>query len=90
MFATGSTVKVENLLGSFGRDLLDIHSAFGRNDEGDARTFAVDEQRKIELALNRSTFLDVETVHFLTGGPGLMRDERGAEEPLGLLLHVVD
>ena len=72
------------------RDLFDVHAAFGRDDEGDARGLAVDQRRQVEFAVDRRAFLDVEPVDLLAVRPGLMRDQRRAEEPRRFLLHVVD
>src|SRR3954452_9885643 len=72
------------------RDLLDVHAAFGRCHDRDARTFAVEEHREIELLLDDRAFLDVEAVHDLAFGPGLMRHESRAEDALGFLLHILD
>jgi hypothetical protein len=38
-----------DLLGRVVRDLLDVHAAFGRGDEGDAAGLAVDQHREIEF-----------------------------------------
>ena len=43
----------DDLLRRVVRHLLDIHAAFGRDHEGDARGLAIDQQREIELALDR-------------------------------------
>ncbi len=37
MPVAGSTEMVDDLFGRVVRDLLDVHAAFGRDDEGDAR-----------------------------------------------------
>ena len=72
------------------RDLLDVHAAFGRHHDGDARGGAVDQHREIELLLDGGAFLDVEPVDQLALGAGLMRDQRRAEDAGRFLLHVVD
>ena len=72
------------------RDFLDIHAAFGRGDESDARGRAVDQRGQIIFAVDGGAFLDVEPVHLFAVRAGLMRDQGRAEQPLGLALHVVD
>ena len=44
---------------------LDVHAAFGGDDEGDARGLAVDEDREIEFAGDGRAFFDVEALHQL-------------------------
>ena len=51
------------------RDLLDVHAAFGRDHDRDARGCAVDQHREIELLVDRRAFLDVEAVDRLPFGP---------------------
>ena len=60
-------------------DLLDVHPALRRDDEGDAAGLAVDQQRKIEFALDVGPVFEIEAVHLLTGRPGLDRHQRIAE-----------
>ncbi len=90
MPAAGSTEMVMIFSGVLVRDLLDVHAAFGRDDEGDARGFAVDQHREIELLVDRRAFLDVEPVDLLAVRAGLVRDQRRAEHAGRFLLHVVD
>src|SRR5262249_62040173 len=78
-----------DLFGPRARNLLDLHSARGRNHEGDARAFAVDECREIELAIDGRTFLDIEAVDLLAVRARLMGDEHRAEQALSLLAHVL-
>ena len=80
----------EDLLGRLVRHFLDVHAAFGGDDEGDARGFAVDQRRQIEFAVDGRAFLDVEPVDLLAVRAGLMGDQRQAEDARGFLLHVVD
>src|SRR6516162_2233453 len=47
------------------RDVLDVHAAFGRRDEGDFAGFAVDQDRKVELLVDVGAFLDVEAIDLL-------------------------
>ncbi len=72
------------------RDRLDIHAAFGRDDEGDAARGAVDQHRQIEFALDIRAVLDVEAVDLLAGLAGLDGDQRVAEHFARELLHLVD
>ena len=72
------------------RHVFDVHAAFGRDHDGDARGLAVDQHRQIEFLVDRRAFLDVEPVDLLAVRPGLVRDQGRAEEPRRFLLHVVD
>ncbi len=72
------------------RDLLDVHAAFGRGDDRDARDFAVDQHREIELLLDRGALLDVDAVDLLALRAGLQRDESRTEHLPGELLYFVD
>ena len=72
------------------RDLLDVHAAFGGDDEGDARGLAIDQHGEVELALDGGAVLDIEAVDFLAVRAGLVRDQRHAEHAGRLFLHVVD
>ena len=71
-------------------DLLDIHAAFGRDDEGDAARRAVDQRREIELGGDVGAFLDIEPADLLAGLAGLGRDERLAEHLADEGLDLVD
>ena len=86
----GSTVKVRTFSGVLGGDLLDVHAALGRADEGDARGDAVDEQREVELARDVGAVLDVDAVDLLAGGAGLLGDEGAAQHLPGLVGGVLD
>ena len=78
-----------DLLGMGARDLLDVHAAGGRSHEGDARRFAVDQRREIELAVDRGAFFDIEAVDLLPVRAGLMGHQDGADQALGLLAYVL-
>ena len=69
----------EDFLGRVVGDGLDIHAAFGRCDEGDARRVTVDEQREVELLRDRGAFLDIEATHETTLRACLVGDERHAK-----------
>ena len=90
MPVAGSTENVMIFSGVVVRHRLDVHAAFGGNDEGDARGFPVDQRREIEFAVDGRAFLDIDAVDLLAVRAGLMRDQRRAEDARGLLLHVVD
>ena len=79
-----------DLLGRVMRDLLDVHAAFGRDDEGDARGRAVDQHREIEFLVDVGAVLDVEAVDLLAGLAGLQRDQRRAQHLLGEGFGLVD
>ncbi len=81
---------VDDLFRRVVRDSLDVHAAFGRNDEGDLADGAVDEQRKIEFAVDVGAVLDVEAVDLLAGRAGLRRHQRVAEHVLGMSLGFID
>src|SRR5262245_47374210 len=78
-----------NLLGARTRDLLDIHAPRRRCHKGNARTFAVDERREIELALDGRTLFDIEAMDLLALRTGLVRDQDRSEQTLGLLPHLL-
>src|SRR6202166_656449 len=71
-------------------DFLDIHAAFGRDHEGDARGFPIDQRGQIEFAVDGRAFLDIEAVDLLAVRAGLMRDQGRAEDAGRFLFHVVD
>ena len=68
------------LLGRLGRDLLDIHAAFGAGDHRDALGLAIDQHAKIELARDFAGLLDIDSPHDSALGPGLMSHQRFAEQ----------
>ncbi len=61
---------------------LDVHAAFGRHHERDARGDAVDQHREIELLVDIGAVLDVEPVDLLAERPGLHRHQ-------GVLQHLL-
>ena len=84
----GIDLHGDDLLGRGVRHFLDVHAAFGGGDEGNARGFTVDHDREIEFAGNGRAFLDVEALHELAFGAGLVRDQRHAQHAGGFGLHV--
>ncbi len=79
-----------DLLGSRVRDLLDVHAALGGGHDRDPARLAVDQQGQVEFLGDGGAFLDVEAVHLLALGPGLVRDQNAAEHLGGVGLHVLD
>src|ERR1700691_2604842 len=71
-------------------DFLDLHPAFSRGDERDARRRAIDQRREIIFALDIRAFLDIEAMHFLAVRAGLMRHQRRSKQPLRFALHLID
>ena len=80
----------DDLVGRVVRHLLDVHAAFGGDDEGDARGGAVDQRRQIELAADVAAVLDEQALDGAAGRPGLDRHQRLAQHLLGDGLHLVD
>ena len=80
----------QDLLRRVVRDLLDVHAALGRDDEGDAARLAVDERREVELGGDVRAFLDVEPADLLAGRAGLDRDQRPAEHLADVALDLLD
>src|SRR6185437_12318152 len=81
---------LEDLLGVPGGDFLDLHAAFGRGHDGDARGLAVDQHAEIELALDVAALLDVDALHLAALGAGLLGDEHVAEHLGGVLADLLD
>ncbi|MFB0493472.1 hypothetical protein ABIE45_006058 [Methylobacterium sp. OAE515] len=72
-----------------GGDLLDIHAAALTGDDPDALGLPVQHVAEIELALERVGGLDVDALHRLALGAGLVGDEALAEEVLGGVADLV-
>src|SRR5208282_2718898 len=68
-----------DFLGGGVGDFLDVHAAFGRDDEGDARGDAIDQGREIEFFLYVGAVLDIETVDLLARRAGLDGHQRIAK-----------
>ncbi|CAH1659504.1 hypothetical protein CHELA40_11740 [Chelatococcus asaccharovorans] len=79
-----------DLLGRLVSDVLDVHAAFRRDDEGNAPRGAVDEGREVELALDIGAVLDIDAVDLLAGRSGLDRDEGVAEHLADEGLDLID
>ena len=77
-------------LGMVVRDILDVHAALGRDDEGDAAGLAVDEDRQVELLGDSRAVLDVDAVDLPPGRPGLHRHQRVPEDLPDVLRHLFD
>ena len=75
----GSIVKVWIFSGRVVGDLLDVHAALGRGDEGDPPALPVDQQREVEFLGDVDAVGDVEPVDLLAVRPGLDGDQRVAE-----------
>src|SRR5690606_14366580 len=82
--------EADDLFGGRGRDLFDIHAAFGRGDEADARAAAINQKREIQLALDVAAVLDIDAVDLLTGLTRLMGDEGAAQHLTGQLFGLLD
>ena len=85
---SGSMATVTIFSGVSWATVLDVHAAFGRDDERHAADRAVDQQRQIELARDVGAVLDVEAVDLLAGRAGLLGDQRVAEHLLGVGAHL--
>ena len=79
-----------DLLRRLVRDLLDLHAALGRGDDGDAAGLAVDQQREIEFLGDVDAVGDVEPLHLLAGRSGLDRHQGLAEHFGRMLANFVD
>ena len=73
-----------DLLGRIVRHILDIHAAFGRNDQGDAVAGAVDQHREVEFLVDIDAVGDIKPVDLLACIAGLDRHQRVAEHLLGV------
>ena len=79
-----------DLLRRLVRHFLDVHAAFGGDDEGDAAGGAVDQRGEIKLALDRRAVLDIKPLDQAAMRAGLVRDQRHAQHALGFFLHILD
>ncbi len=76
----------EDLVWRIVRHLLDVHAAFGRGDERDARGCAINERGEIELAGNIDSVLDIDASNGAPRRAGLDGDESVPQHLLGELL----
>jgi len=79
-----------DFLGRRMRDFLDIHAAFGRDDEGDAAGRTIDEEREVEFLGDVGAVGDVEAVDLLAGLTRLDRHQRVAEHVGGVRADLVE
>ena len=80
----------QDLFGRVVGHILDAHAAFGRHDDRDARGLAVDQQSKVELAVDVRTVFDVDAVDLLAVRAGLDGHEGAAEHLAGELGGFLD
>ena len=73
----------DDFLGRLGGDLFDLDSALGTRDHRDRAGFPIDQHPEVELARDLTGFLNVDPPHDAALRPGLMGDERLAEQLLG-------
>ena len=73
--AGGRVDRSVRIFSGDGGDLLDLHAALGRADDGDPAGVAVDQQAEVELAGDVAAFLDIDALDLAALGSGLVRDE---------------
>ena len=78
-----------DLLRRIVRNRLDVHAAFGRNDESHLAGFAINQDGEIEFAVNVGAVFDIEAVDLLAGGAGLRGHKMVTQHLLGVGEHVV-
>ena len=79
----------QDLLGSLGGDLFDIHAAFGRANQDNALLAAVDQAAQIVFLGDIDAVLDQQGVDRHTFGTGLVGDQGRTEQTAGELLDVL-
>ncbi len=72
------------------RHRLDVHAAFGRDDERHPAGAAIDQQRAVELAGDVGAVFDIEPVDLLAVRPGLLGHQRVPEHFAGIGDHILD
>jgi hypothetical protein len=75
----GGDVLLQDRIGIFLRDLLDLHAASRGSHEDRLGLSAIDHNAEIQLALDGERFLDQQTTHDAAIRPGLMRNQSHAE-----------
>ena len=79
----GVDEDLEDLLRRVLGDVLDLHATLGGGDEGDAARVAIEHRAQVHLGHHLEALLDVEALHLLAFGAGLVRDQLHAEDLLG-------
>ena len=74
---------LEDELGVLGGDLFDLHPAFGRGHDDRALPLPVDDDAEVELPGDAQRLLDEQPLDDLALRPGLVGDERHAENLAG-------
>ena len=74
---------LEDPLGRFGGDLLDLHAAVRARHHTGCSLDAIDDEAEVQLALDLQPLLDEHAPDYLPFGPGLVGHERHAEHSLG-------
>src|SRR5207248_3924450 len=72
-------VFLQNSRWIFGRDLFDLHTAGDGGHEHRLAAVAVDDDAKIEFAIDGKSFLDEQALNFFTLRAGLVRDQIHAQ-----------
>ena len=79
-------VFLEDQMGRFRRDLLDVHAAFGRGHEHRALAGAIDDDAQIKFLLDAHALLDQHAPDRAAFGPGLVGDQIHADDLVGKFL----
>ena len=85
----GIDVLLQNRVGIFRRDLLDIHATRGRCHEHRLALGAVDQNSQIKFFLDGQRFFDQQAAHDAAFGAGLVRDQLHAQHLGGELAGFV-
>ena len=83
-------VHAQDFLGRVLGDFFDVHAAGFGGDDGDAAALAIQRERKIDLAFDVRTRLDVHRFDRQAFGPGLFGDQPLAEHVGGGGTHGVE
>ncbi len=68
-------MKLAILVRRLTRHVLDVHAAFGRNNESDAASRTIDQEGKIKFPDDSGAYLEINPVDLLAGRAGLHRYE---------------